>query len=661
MKRKLLVFNFSLLIILASMCSDKSFAQLSQPWQMTSQKSDVIKPIQSINEWREFGENASLKATTFFNDMKEALSLSVNDGMILLKTEKDEFGFTHYRFQQVYKNRKVIYGEYFLHGKVPELVNTANGRIIKGINAAQSASISEQAALQSALKFMNAKRYLWQNADLEKDLKRQLNSNTASYFPQGELVYAPANNEGTYNAADYKLAWQFKIYTEDPNIAAKVVYVDALTGKIIHHADISMNCAGATGGSSFNGNVSFSTELNGGSYRSHNDCQATDIYVYNCNGGVAANNFYTDADNSWTLASQQSGVQAQWGALMTYNYFIGQHSRASWDGASGDMIAYNNAFAGSNNACWGCTGNSAIFYAGSTAASTDDWNTNDIVGHEFTHGVIQSSANIVLTNEPGAINESISDIFGEMVESWSEGNCDFLVGADRGAIRSFINPSAFSDYGGPMPDTYLGTGWYTGAVDNGGVKHNSSVMNHWFYLLSEGGSGANDFGATYSVTGITRFKARLILYRALTVYMNTTTSFIDARKATLQAAFDLYGQCSPEIIAVGDAWHAVGVESQSAQFIKNICGSYPASGTFLQSISVLTAANGCATTITPSASTVYFAARDRIVLYPGFIAGSGSKFVAYLEPCSSTMWRTEPPKITMSEAEKKAIPGVAKN
>ena len=143
----------------------------------------------------------------------------------------------------------------------------------------------------------------------------------------------------------------------------------------------------------------------------------------------------------------------------------------------------------------------------------------------------------------------------------------------------------------------------------------------------------------------------MIAYRALTQYLNSSSQYIDARKASLQAAFDLYGQCSAEIIAVGNAWHAVGVESQSSAYVINACGVYPLNGTWVQAISTLTAANGCATTITASASTVYFTARDKVVLYPGFTAVSGSNFVAYLEPCSSTRWLTEPQPI-MSDAEK---------
>lgn len=610
----------------------------------------------STPNWIDFREDVSISPTTIFTDLKEAFGLSPNDNMQLVKKSTDWLGFTNFRYQQYYKQIKVVYGEFFVHQQPDGSVRTANGRLITGLNLGTEAQVNEAQALSYALHFVGAKKYLWENPTMENQLKKQEKNEAATYFPKGQLVVAPGNYETSFRASEYRLVWSFKIYTDGGDVPAKEVYVDALTGKVVRHVDISMSCAGGTGGSAFNGNVSFSTELNGGSYRSHNDCQATDIYVYNCNRGVAANNFYTDADNAWTDAS---AVQAQWGALMTYNYYIGQHSRASWDAASGNMVVYNNAVYGNpataNNACWGCYGNVTIFGAGNTTGATDDWNTDDIMGHEFTHGVTQAEANLDYSKESGGLNESFSDIFGEMIESWSEGNCDYLIGADRGAIRSMISPKTYG-----QPDTYGGTNWYNvsgctpgSTNDNCGVHTNSGVQNRWFYLLSEGGSGTNDLGKSYSVTGITRFKARLIAYRALSEYLNSSSAYIDARAASLHAALDLYGQCSPEIIAVGDAWHAVGVESQSAQFLKNACGTYSA-GEFVQSISQLTAASGCTTTVNSATNTVYFTARDRVILYPGFKASAGSKFVAYLEPCSSTMWRTanNDRGIVMSDAEK---------
>ncbi len=618
----------------------------------------------STARWIEFMDGTTINPTTLFKEYKAGFELTADDDMRIARTEGDEIGFHHYRYQQYYKDLKVVFGEFIVHQNKDNFLTVANGRLIKSLKLDKSASQTESNALNAALHFMNAKKYLWQNEAMQQALRSQEKNPTATYYPKGELVYAPGNYNSTFLAQDYKLAWSFKVYTDDKDVPAKNIFVDALTGKVLFSYDISMSCSGGSGGTAFNGTKSFSTELTGGSYRSHNDCQATDLIVYNCNGGGAANNFYTDADNAWTLTSQESAAQAQYGIDRTHNYYLVEHSRTSWDGPTGtaDMIAYNNAFAGSNNACWGCTGNSTIFYAGNTSASTDDWNTDDIMGHEFTHGVTQASAGLVYNKESGALNESFSDIFGEMVESWSEGNCDYLVGADRGAIRSFITPNTYGD-----PDTYLGTNWVNtvgctpgSGNDNCGVHTNSGVQNHWFYLLSEGGSGTNDNGDAYNVTGITRFKARDIAYRSLEMYLISSSDYIDARKGSLRAAFDLYGGCSTEIIAVGDAWHAVGVESLSPAYLINVCGVV-ASGDIKQAISVLTGANGCANSIATGASITYYLARDRVTLYTGFIAPAGSRFRAYLEPCSSTRYRGNGTQnndiegdggITMSDPEK---------
>jgi Zn-dependent metalloprotease len=631
---------------------------IGQGEQPLGEKFKYIAKPGSTKEWITFWQDSTIKPKSIFRDFKDAFGLSQSDEMAIVKTQKDTIGFTHYRYQQYYKNYPVLYGEYIVHQQPDGIVKSANGRLITGLNAGSTASITEKKALDAALHFMNAGKYLWQNVGMEKELKRQQKNEQATYYPKGELVYAPNKFDGKFNPSDYRLAWSFKIYTDQSDVKAKNVYVDAVTGDVIYATDIAMVCSGGTGTSAFNGSVSISTQSSGGVFQSHNDCQATDIYVYNCNRGSASNTFYTDADNSWSATSQQSAVQAQWGAAEVYSYYSGAHGRISWDNSGSDMIAYNNSNQpglGLNNSCWGCTGNNIILGAGNSTAATDDWNTDDIMGHEFTHGVTQASAGLVYSNESGALNESFSDIFGEMTESWAEGNCDYLVGADmtEGPIRSFINPKSFGD-----PDTYQGTNWYTGSADNGGVHTNSSVQNHWFYLLSEGGSGTNDRGESYNVTSIGRLEARQIAYRALTVYLTSSSQFIDARKAMLEAAWDLYGQCSQEIISVGDAWHAVGVESQSPVYTISACGSYPASGTFIQAISTLTAANGCSTTITPSSTTVYFTARDKVILLPGFRAQTGSNFVAYLEPCSSSRWATNQQPI-MSDAEKGIITSVA--
>ena len=88
---------------------------------------------------------------------------------------------------------------------------------------------------------------------------------------------------------------------------------------------------------------------------------------------------------------------------------------------------------------------------------------------------------------------------------------------------------------------------------------NSGVQNHWFYLLSEGGSGVNDNGYVYNVEGIGLDHAEQIAYRNLTVYLMPGSQYFDAREGSMNAAIDLFGNDSPELQSVVDAWNAVGV------------------------------------------------------------------------------------------------------
>jgi len=101
--------------------------------------------------------------------------------------------------------------------------------------------------------------------------------------------------------------------------------------------------------------------------------------------------------------------------------------------------------------------------------------------------------------------------------------------------------------------------WYAGAWDNGGVHTNSGVQNYWFYLLCNGGNGTNDIGNSYNVSSIGMTAAAAIAYRTLSLYLNSYSQYSDARLYSIQAAIDLYGSCSNEVIQVTNAWYAVGV------------------------------------------------------------------------------------------------------
>ena len=156
------------------------------------------------------------------------------------------------------------------------------------------------------------------------------------------------------------------------------------------------------------------------------------------------------------------------------------------------------------------------------------------------------------------MNESMSDIMGKSVQFYTKptDNSWILSNDMNWEIRSFANPNADG-----QPDTYKGTYWHstTSPSDNYGVHTNSGVGNFMFYLLVTGGSGTNDIGNAYSVSGIGLTKADQIIYRTQTVYLTSTSQYADWRTACINAATDLYGAGSNEVIQVENAWYAVGI------------------------------------------------------------------------------------------------------
>lgn len=315
-----------------------------------------------------------------------------------------------------------------------------------------------------------------------------------------------------------------------------------------------------------------------GKYRLREMKRGGGIRTYNSQGSYAfwPSIDFVDADTLFMDNVDRSGVSVHWALETTFDYYLTRHGRKSYDDMNGKLIAYTNqVFIFSeesyspNNAMW--IGMVNADFGNFTCYGIGDgdyygpWTALDIVAHEITHGVTQFSANLNYFNESGALNESFSDIFGMAVEFFKEGiHGDWLMGEDHvksgNIVRSLIDPKQRQN-----PDTYLGEYWMTAVSepnlenDFGGVHCNCGVQNHWFYLLCEGGSGVNDNGDDYSVSGIGIEDAEQIAYRNLTVYLQPTSQYIDAAKYSVQSAIDLFGETSPQKQAVIDAWYAAGI------------------------------------------------------------------------------------------------------
>lgn len=260
---------------------------------------------------------------------------------------------------------------------------------------------------------------------------------------------------------------------------------------------------------------------------------------------------------------QLDAVQAHYALGSTLDYYALRHGRESYDDMGSPVSAYVNFGDRSSNAFWTP---GSVLLGGGDGTHYHDMSAVDIVGHEFTHGVIQHTANLRYSGESGALNESFADIFGEMSEFFVRGKCDWHAGrqvalSNRVRFRSFRDPNSVNH-----PDTYQGQNWINpacgtpvGINDFCGVHTNSSVQNKWFYILANGESGINDHGDDYEVIGISQNVAASIAYKNLTEYLWPTSTFEDARQGAILAARELYGPGSIQEISTTDAWYAVGV------------------------------------------------------------------------------------------------------
>lgn len=468
---------------------------------------------------------------------RETFNLKNKDIVLLKKSYSDELDFTHEVYQQYYDDVKVEGGVYSLHIKNGKIWYMSGEffDIFKDVNT--TPSISEEAAFAKALQQVGAQHYTWEDGGGR---------------PQGELVILA----DSYGREEPRLAYKFDIYATEPLSRANV-FIDAHANRflgahdVIHNTDVP--CSGP---SLYNGTVSFTGDYTGSNYRLRQTSDGNGIETYSLNNGTNYNNATDVTSNTSNFTNDATAVQAHWGAEQTHKYYYQTHGRNSFNGSGAVIRSYVHYSSNYVNAFWD---GQRMTYGDGDGISYGPLVSLDIVGHEITHGVTSYSANLVYSYESGALNESFSDIFGEAIENYSTGSNNWQMGTDigiggSGAIRSMNNPNAFGD-----PDTYLGTNWYTGTGDNGGVHINSGVQNKWFYILSQGESGTNDIGSSYSVTGIGIDKAAAIAYRNLTVYLGTNSQYYDARTGAIQSAIDLYGAGSAEEIATTNAWYAVGV------------------------------------------------------------------------------------------------------
>ncbi|MDQ3131261.1 MAG: M4 family metallopeptidase, partial [Acidobacteriota bacterium] len=251
--------------------------------------------------------------------------------------------------------------------------------------------------------------------------------------------------------------------------------------------------------------------------------------------------FWTEGQAFPTVSTEANNMLIA--SKETYDVFKNAFNRDSFNGSGATMDSIFNRGYSCPNASW--NGTFISFCAGLT--------TDDVTAHEWGHAYTEFTHGLIYQWQPGALNESYSDIYGEIIDrinnrdnvgnsasdaARSPGICSgstrWLLGEDAtggisGALRDMYNPNCFNDPGKVSDAVYV-----CGSGDSGGVHSNSGVPNHAFALLVDGGTYN---GQTINAFGLT--KAAHIYFRAMNIYQQRDSDFADHADALEQSANDL--------------------------------------------------------------------------------------------------------------------------
>lgn len=446
-----------------------------------------------------------------------------------VKAETDNIGMTHVTYQQRRGNTNVFGGEVIVHiGKDGE-VKTSNGQVAYWIRAKNSVRIDKKEALAAAKRRWN-RRFSANISATVKGIDREI-------IAKGLL-----NN--TKKRANF-LAWKVRLVNVDAWID-QTYYVDAKTGKVKLELDnvkrlnrYVYDCSSRPGTDicSSNRELRYDNEWLGWT-------PPPEYYTFGCREGLCPrwieNPRYPsenslDTDLLYEMFSD------------LHDFYWNKFQRNGANGSGGNTdgsgseslstdagVTYLNYIAGNDPDCIG-----GVFWSNEGIGFCKGSVYPDTVGHEYTHGVKPS---LVYSGQSGALDESFSDVFGQMFELFVTEATDWTTGSAPiygNRRRSLSNPPAYSypsdNPTTPYPDNFYSENFYCGGLDNGGVHWNSTVPSKAAYLIAEGG----EFNGC-AISGLGTEKLEQILYRAVVYYYANSVSFNGAYYNIISACNDLY-------------------------------------------------------------------------------------------------------------------------
>jgi len=444
----------------------------------------------------------------------------------LVRETTDEIGKTHLRFQQTYQGLKVWGCQTIVHFNNDGTIYMVGGQTIPTPSLQTTPALDASTAQSSAI----------------TAVKKEYPS-SVTFKASNELVIYPDNTPS-------RLAWFLTVTSPQRGDIRWRVFVDAQNGTIINkYNDVPSDNPDVGTGIDVLGNLDTLDIYNfSGSYQLVDATRSMFTPpASNLNGVIVTyNNFYAsgpistdpNSDKVWNdNTSLRAEVSGHYYARLTYDYYLSTFGWNSFDNSGSSIIVNAHDPVYTNNAYW--NGQAINFADGDGVNFLPFSGSLDVVAHELTHGVTEHTAALIYQNQSGALNESMSDVFGSNVD-----RDDWLLGEDirltgSGIIRSMQDPNIT---GQPkhMND------YRNVSYDNGGVHVNSGIPNHAYYQAA---------------TLLGRSVAEQIWFRTLRFYLTPASDFYFWAGMTMQSAYDLYGNPSTEADGINTALDLVGLNT----------------------------------------------------------------------------------------------------
>ena len=487
-----------------------------------------------------------LTTSNYFINMGTEMGISEHTEMVLAQSTMGRNGYRHHRYKSTYKGLPVRGVSYNLHELAGHIV-TSNGSYLPLLDLDIRPQLTAKDALTIAMIDLPAEKYSWENEHITGVCSKRHHKPVASLSIMDIGLPEFSGN--------YALCYYLELFSEEPH-DGNAYYIDANSGEIIQK--ITMHHKQAVPGKGktrYYGEQAFIVDsLAPSEYVLHDPTRGTDgISIYD-----DEMNSFTSESSCFDLANEDLDEVATDAHFCTSRFYDILRDEFDWlgiDNENGSMNVVVHARGGGDlvNAFW----NGELASFGNGDCNRGPLTTLEVVGHEFMHGITDYTSDLVYRGESGAINESLSDVMGKLLEwkvdpdnfSWLLGH-SILFNEQLDVFRDLKDPERLN-----KPSFYKGETWRDGS----GVHTNSAIGNLFFVYLTDGAVGTNEAEEPFNVVSIGLDQAAKFIFHTNRFYLSEDSDYNAYYDASILAAEEFFGGDTEQIANIKEAWKAVGL------------------------------------------------------------------------------------------------------